>query len=91
MQEATHAVAVRVRSDDFEAAIGELHERIVPRASNAPGFVHGYWTRKDDAGLAMILFDSEDGARGAMEQIRTAPPGTAELEDVEVREVVAQA
>jgi hypothetical protein len=91
MGDATHAVAVRVSSDDFEASIRELHERIVPRASNAPGFVNGYWTRKNDTGLAIILFDSEDAAQGAMEQIRTAPPETAKVEDTEIREVVAQA
>ena len=91
MGEGMYAVVVRVRSDDFESAIRELDERIVPRASQAPGFVKGFWTRKGDTGLALIAFDSEDAARAAMDQTRADPARAAEVEDVELREVVAQA
>lgn len=84
-----HAVVVRVRLRDPEAAESELRQQVVPRASGAPGFVAGYWTRKGDEGLSMVLFDSEDAATAASEQIRV--PDAVTLESVEVREVVAQA
>ena len=90
-----HAVVVRVSIGDFEASLKGLREQVVPRASQAPGFVAGYWTRSEDGrnGLSMALFESEDAARAAAEQVRTAPmvAETVTLEDVEVREVVAQA
>ena len=34
----------------------------VPGVSQAPGFVAGYWTRKDDSGVGMVIFESEDAA-----------------------------
>lgn len=90
-----HAVVVRVTIGDFEAARKGLREQVVPRASQSPGFVAGYWTRSDDGhdGLSMIVFDSEEAARGAAEQIRTAGvvPETVTLESVEVREVAEHA
>jgi hypothetical protein len=86
-----HAVVVRVTINDSEPAERELREQVVPRVSQAPGFVSGYWTRKDNAGLSMILFDSEDAATRASEMIPTAVPEHVTLEGVEVREVVAQA
>ena len=64
---------------------------VVPRVSQAPGFVSGYWTRKDDTGLSMILFDSEDAAARASEMIPATVPEHVTLEGVEVREVVAGA
>jgi hypothetical protein len=86
-----HAVVVRVTINDEEAADRALREQVVPRASQAPGFVAGYWTRKDNTGLSMILFESEDAATRASEQIPSMVPEHVSLEGVEVREVVAQA
>ena len=86
-----HAVVVRVTVSDREAAERELREKVVPRVSQAPGFVTGYWTRKDDTGLSMILFESEDAAARASEMIPTGVPEGVTVESVEVREVVAQA
>jgi hypothetical protein len=87
-----HAVVVKVTVSDVEAAQRQLSEQVVPRVSQAPGFVNGYWTRKDNKGLAMILFESEDAATRASEMVPTiAPRESVTLDDVEVREVVAQA
>jgi hypothetical protein len=87
-----HAVVVRVTiKDDSETALAVLREEVVPQVSQAPGFVAGYWTREGDSGLSMIMFDSEDGARGASERIPSGMPEGVELEGVEVREVVANA
>jgi hypothetical protein len=87
-----HAVVVKVTINDREPAERHLREQVVPGVSQAPGFVSGYWTRKENDGLAMILFESEDAATRASEQIpSTVPAELVTLEDVEVREVVAQA
>ena len=86
-----HAVVVRVTINDREAAESTLREQVVPQVSQAPGFVAGYWTRKDDAGLSMVIFESEEAANGMSERIPSVVPDTVTLEDIEVREVTAHA
>ena len=91
-----HAVVVRVNIGDPETAEAGLRTQVVPRVSQAPGFVAGYWTRSDDGsnGLSMLVFESEEGARRAAEMIQgpeAMRPETVTLESVEVREVLANA
>jgi hypothetical protein len=86
-----HAVVVRVRISEEGAALAALRDQVVPQISQAPGFVAGYWTRQDNTGLSMIVFESEDTARGASERIPGSVPEGVTLEEVEVREVVAHA
>ena len=86
-----HAVIVKVTIKELEAATTALQEEVVPRASQAPGFVAGYWTREGDSGLSMVVFESEDTARAASEQIPSGMPEAVTLDGIEVREVVANA
>lgn len=86
-----HAVVVKVTIGDREAAESALREQVVPRASQAPGFVAGYWTRKDNTGLSMVVFESEEAANNMSEQVKSMAPGGVAVEDVEVREVVVHA
>ena len=86
-----HAVVVKVKINDLEAADSHLRGQVVPAISQAPGFVAGYWTRKDDTGLSMVIFDSEDAANQASEQVPSMIPDAVTLEDVDVREVAAHA
>ena len=88
-----HAVLVKVSISDLESSQKELRETVVPRVSQLPGFVAGYWTRSDDGsnGRSMIVFESEDAARAAAERIGAGVPAGVTLEDAEVREVVASA
>jgi hypothetical protein len=90
-----HAVVVRVTVNDDERGRKMLAEEVVPRASAAPGFVAGYWTRSadDNSGLSMVVFESEDGANMAKQMILQGPPDpeAVTLEGVEVREVIAHA
>ena len=86
-----HAVVVKVTINDAEAGLSELREVVVPRVSQAPGFVTGHWTRKDSSGMSMMIFESEDAANAVTEQVRSSVPAGATLEDIEVREVVANA
>ena len=86
-----HAVVVKVTVNDAEASEQELRERVVPGVSQAPGFVAGYWTRKDNTGLSMVIFESEEAANGMSERIASIVPDTVTLESVEVRRVAAHA
>ena len=86
-----HAVVVRVKIANRDNAETVLREQVVPRVSQLPGFVTGYWTRKDDTGLSMIIFESEEDARRSSEQVPSMVTEGVTLEGVEVREVVANA
>jgi hypothetical protein len=87
-----HAVVVNLVINEPQADLAALRDEVVPQMSGASGFVSGIWTRKGNAGLSMIVFDSEDTANAAAEQLQSAvPEPVATLESVEVREVVAHA
>lgn len=86
-----HAVVIRVTISDTEAAERNLREQVVPRVSQSPGFVNGYWTRKDNTGLSMVLFESEDAATQMSERVPSMLPEFVTLEGVEVRQVVVHA
>ena len=86
-----HAVVARVTIDEMEESESILRERVVPRVSQAPGFVAGYWTRKDNGGLPMSVWESEEAATTASEMVRSMAPQGVTVESVEVREVIASA
>ena len=86
-----HAVVVKVTISDQEVAESHLREQVVPGVSQAPGFVAGYWTRKDGSGLGMVIFESEDAAEAMRQRVPSMVPDVVTLKDIEVREVVAHA
>lgn len=86
-----HAVVVRLTVNDREAATSHLREQVVPGVSQAPGFVAGYWTRKDGTGLAFVVFESEEAAKNMSEQVPSMVTDAVTLGDIEVREVVEHA
>ena len=84
-----HAVVVTVTVNDVEASLNRLRDEVVPQVKQMPGVVAGYWTRKDDTGISMVVFESEDGAKAIAREVPTIVPDEVTLENVEVREVVA--
>ena len=89
-----HAVVVKVTINDVDRGLAMLREQVVPRASQAPGFVTGYWTKSEDNhGMSMIVVESEEAARALAKEIESGgPPSDAvTLDGVEVREVMAHA
>jgi hypothetical protein len=86
-----HAIVVRVTIKDQQAGEKLLREQVVPRVSGAPGFVAGYWTSRDNSGLSMLVFESEEAAQAVAGQIHSPDPDAVAMEGVEVREVVAHA
>ena len=88
-----HAVVVSVTVNDGQAATTYLRDEIVPRVSQAPGFVAGYWVRLESGsgGRAVIVCESEEVARGMASQIEAAPNEATTIDSVDVGEVVANA
>ena len=86
-----HAVVVKVTINDMDSAEKALREEVVPRVSQAPGFVAGYWTRKDNEGLSMVIFESEDAAKQASDRLQQNMPSAVTLDSAEIREVAAHA
>jgi len=86
-----HAVVVNVTINDEEGSVVALRDQVVPRVSQATGFVAGYWTRQGNGGLSMSVWESEDAANTASEMVRSVAPEGVTVDSVEVREVVASA
>ena len=86
-----HAVVLNVTVHDREAGERALREQVVPRTSQARGFVAGYWLAMPGGkGLSVLVFDSQDAARTMAEQAQ--PPGDfVTFDSLELAEVVAEA
>ena len=89
-------VQVKVDAAREEEARTMLREVVVPTAKQLAGFASGTWLRalQGGAGRSVLLFESEDAARAAVEEIRAqGPPAGAPvtMESVDAYEVVAQA
>jgi hypothetical protein len=85
---------VAIAPDRGDEAEKMLHEQLIPLVKTAPGFVAGYWLRSDDetTGMSLLLFESEDAARKAVER-QPMPPEDAPVSQtrMEIRRVLAQA
>ena len=86
-----YAVVVNLTINDSDAAEKALHEQLVPRVSQAPGFVAGYWTTKDDDALSFFVFATEENAKAMAGQATAGVPAGVTLAGIEVREVAAHA
>jgi hypothetical protein len=93
-----YALVVRVTIHNVDRTRDVLNNQVVPQVSGAPGFKAGYWTwgtsGGETNGLSMIIFDSEENARGAGDRVSAIAadaPDDVTLDGVEVREVVASA
>ena len=92
MEGDTHGVVVNVTVNDEEGSVAAVREHVVvPRVSQAAGFVSGYWTRKANGGLSTTVRESEEAANAASEMARSVAPECGTVNGVEVREVVASA
>lgn len=89
-----HAVVTKSTIHDIDEARRFLKEEGAPRISQAPGFVAAHWVRLDENnGTAMLVFDSEEAAQAAAEQLKTNPPAgpAVTINSIEVGEVVERA
>jgi hypothetical protein len=87
-----HAVVVDVSISDRETAERQLREQVVPRVSQAPGFVAGFWLEPiEGKGHSIAVFESEEAARGMADMVQSNAPAPVTIDNVEVRAVVANA
>lgn len=89
-----HAVIVSVTIHDLEKATETLRGQIVPRVSQSPGFVAGYWVTIDGGGQGRgtIVMESDEAARGLAEQLHQQPQADeVTVDSVQVGEVAASA
>ena len=89
-----HAALVRLTVDPNKAsaAADALMNDVLPRIRSASGFVAGYWLEPADGqGFSVVLFETEEQARGAAPPLSSwAAPGIA-ITGVEFRRVAATA
>ena len=89
------AVVVREAGDaaQIDGSGSMVSANVAPRVREAPGFVSALWM-SDGAGrtLNVLVFSSEEAARGAFEAARAAPrPPFMHVESVDVFSVLASA
>jgi len=85
---------VSIAPGQSDGARKTLNEQVVPRVKQAPGFVKGFWTVRDDAsqGTSMAVFMTKEAAESAMAMVRNSPPPPGiTVNFIEVREVIAEA
>ena len=83
-----HAVVVRSTIEDFEEGRKFLRDEAIPRFSQVPGFVCGYWVKLDDSsGASMIVFETEEAAQAMAEMLRINAPPMVTPTSIEVGEV----
>ena len=86
-------VNVRIAAGQLAVARKAVNEQVIPRVKQAPGFVKGYWTVREDssAGTSMTIFKTKQDADNAVTMVRnTPPPPGVTLNSAEVREVIAE-
>ena len=88
-----HVAVVSVTINNPDEAVNHLRSEIVPRVSQAPGFVTGHWYGDGQTkGYATIVFESEENANGFAEMVRSQEgPNHATVDSIDVHEVVANA
>ncbi|MFE5940839.1 hypothetical protein ACFQ69_36570 [Streptomyces sp. NPDC056470] len=86
-----HALVITLTINDMEANEAYLRDQVVPRYSQAPGFLAGYWTRRDNGGLTFSVWESENAAAAAGDMVIAMAPAGVTIDSVDVRAVVASA
>jgi hypothetical protein len=54
-----------------DAATQMLNDDLIPRVKGAPGFVRGTWVGDDSTGHGLIVFQTEDQARQAIQALES--------------------
>jgi hypothetical protein len=89
-----YAVVGRSTVHDVDEGRKFLTEQVIPRVTQAPGFVAAHWVRLGDGtGASIVVFETEEAAQAAAEQARSNPPPShaVTITSLEVGEVVAGA
>jgi len=86
---------VEIKAGRGDEAVATLNDQVVPGVKAMPGFVSGTWARSADGtkGHSVVIFETEDAAKAAMEQASQATPPEAPVKMLyaEIYEVMSQA
>ena len=87
------AVVIRESGDaeHVQGSVDHLIANVLPQVKHSPGIIAGLFMT-DGVGrtLNVLVFDSEDAARAALDPIRNAPrPGFLRFEDAALHKVLA--
>ncbi|HET9015420.1 MAG TPA: hypothetical protein VFN57_07480 [Thermomicrobiaceae bacterium] len=86
-----HAVAIDAKFTDQAQAEADLGG-LISRISGMPGFVGGYWVAyPGNRGTSMIVFDSEEAARGFVSFVESHAADGVAPDRIEVGRVLARA
>jgi hypothetical protein len=89
------AVVVREAGNaaQIDAGSSIVRDRVAPQVREAPGFVSALWMSDRSGGtLNVLVFESEQSARAALEAARSAPrPPFMHVESVDLFSVLASA
>lgn len=84
-----HAVVFQVDvKQDWEGDVDAELDFLETFMKSVPGFVRGTWTSNGKRAVSMILFESEESARGVADNAGMPPDASVTLQSVEVFEVV---
>ena len=89
-----NVVFVNIDATQADPARRGLHNQVIPRVSQTPGFVAGYWLEPlDGKGISVTLWESEQAARKAAGRIQppSSPTTGVKVDRIETREVIGQA
>lgn len=87
-----HAVVFTVdMKQGWEGDAEEELDQLTGMVKSIPGFVHGTWTSDGKTGLSLLVFESEEVARGVAASAGLPPTASAVLRSVDVYEVVREA
>jgi hypothetical protein len=84
-------VEIDKTKSDMAAAIKSLMDDIIPQLEHAPGFVRGTWFGNDATGHSVVLFDTEEQASQATQEVNSIPAVGVRVVSSAVYELHAQA
>lgn len=87
-----HAVVFQVdMKQGWEASAEQELDQIVGFVRSVPGFVRGTWANDGSRGLAFLLFETEEAARGVADNAKLPPDASVTPRSTDVYEVVRDA
>ncbi len=84
-------VTVKLDATRSEDIMKNLHDTVVPRSKQAPGFVRGTWFGDGKRGHGLILFESEEQAQDMASHVSMDPGDPVQIESTAVYKVNAEA
>jgi hypothetical protein len=89
-----NVVFVNVDATQADPALRGLHNEVIPRVRQTPGFVAGFWLEPlDGKGISVTLWESEHAAReaAALIHLASSPTTGVKVDRIETREVIGKA